>query len=447
MHTEFTVDLSEQEYVPVHNQGQSCQSESSPRPDGVRFATHRERLVTACAVCLWLLASRSLAADDNRPIKIVAPRALPAADIPAERTPLGIANDYKPWIAQLTNGELLVVAFCFGPVEGEEGYIERAVFWRSADGGETWGEREERLDIHGREFALNVLSDGTILMPCHFLVNDAYNQAGYTYSKLFRSTDHGANWTETRIGPEGFPDGANTATDWTVVELPGADDLAPPVVLFGVSMQHGGEDKHEHVRLWRSTDSGETWDKSLHPDTDGWADVDGFFSQSTTHRTRSGRLLHPVRVDRTGPHWHIAGSPEELKEERGDNGDRMMLWESTDDGRTWRKQNGDGRFGYYGEMYPRFLQLQDGRLMLTFTVRSNSTDGYPLGVRAIFSGDDGRTWDFERDRLVISYVNHGASGGGFGNTIQLDDGTLVSVYSYRREDEKTYVETVRWRAP
>ena len=157
--------------------------------------------------------------------------------------------------------------------------------------------------------------------------------------------------------------------------------------------------------------------------------------------------MHPVRVDRTGPHWHIAGSPEELKEERGDNGDRMMLWESTDDGRTWRKQNGDGRFGYYGEMYPRFLQLQDGRLMLTFTVRSSSTDGYPLGVRAIFSGDDGRTWDFERDRLVISYVNHGASGGGFGNTIQLDDGTLVSVYSYRREDEKTYVETVRWRAP
>ena len=256
MHTEFTVDLSEQEYVPVHNQGQSCQSESSPRPDGVRFATHRERLVTACAVCLWLLASRSLAADDNRPIKIVAPRALPAADIPAERTPLGIANDYKPWIAQLTNGELLVVAFCFGPVEGEEGYIERAVFWRSADGGETWGEREERLDIHGREFALNVLSDGTILMPCHFLVNDAYNQAGYTYSKLFRSTDHGANWTETRIGPEGFPDGANTATDWTVVELPGADVLAPRVVLFGVSMEHGGEEKHAHFGL---SSVGPTW--------------------------------------------------------------------------------------------------------------------------------------------------------------------------------------------
>ena len=56
--------------------------------------------------------------------------------------------------------------------------------------------------------------------------------------------------------------------------------------------------------------------------------------------------------------------------------------------------------------------------MLTFTVRSGSTDGFPIGLRAILSEDDGDTWAFRRDRLVISYENTGPRGGGVGNTVQ-----------------------------
>ena len=201
-----------------------------------------------------------------------------------------------------------------------------------------------------------------------------------------------------------------------------------------------------HVYLRQSRDSGATWDKTPKADTAGSSDVDGFFSQSTTYRTASGKLLHPVRVDRTGPHWLLPGAAE-LKTEAGDQGDRTMLWESDDDGLTWRKHHGDGTFGTYGEMYPRFLKLHDGRLLLTFTVRSNSTDGYPLGLRAIVSYDDGETWDFTRDRLVLDYKNQGASGGGFGNTIQLDDGTLITCYSFRGTDGTTHVEALRWRLP
>ena len=381
------------------------------------------------------------------PIHVLNPRALPEGSLPARRTALGVANDYKPWIARLSNGQLLIVAFCFSPVEGVDGYMERAVFWRSRNKGRTWSAREERRDIHGREFALNVLHDGTILMPCHLLTRDLANKAKYTHSKLFRSTDQGVHWSEIRIGPDGFPGGANTATDWTTVQY--RDPLRPGhwITRLGVSMQHGGEDAGSVVRFWSSADSGASWDRTPHPDTDGWSDVDGFFSQSTTYRNARGTLLHPVRVDRTGPHWHIPGTPETLKQERGDNGDRMMLWASTDLGKTWRQRGEGGRFGHYGEMYPRFVRLQDGRLLLTFTVRSNSTDGHGLGLRAIISSDDGETWDFRHDRLVLSDINHGASGGGFGNTIQLKDGTLVSVYSYRDEEGMTHVEALRWALP
>jgi len=391
----------------------------------------------------------NLRADEatGRPIQIVNPRVLDGADIPASRTPLGIPNDYKPFIARLANGQLLVVAFCFGPIEGIDGYAERAVFWRSRDGGQTWGPREERVDLQGREFGLTALTDGTLLMTCHWLARDVFNPSRHTHSKMFRSIDDGQSWSEIRIGPDGFPDGAQTAADWMAFEMPDPHRPGKFLACVGVSMQHGGELAPAVVRIWRSRDGGKTWDRTLHPNTDGWVDVDGFFSQTVTFRTSTGRLLHPVRVDRSGPHWHIPGTPEELKYERGDQGDRMMLWQSLDNGRTWRRTGEHGTFGTYGEMYPRFLKLKDGRLLLTFTVRSNSTDGHGLGLRAILNSDGGRTWDFANDRIVISDVNHGPSGGGFGNTVQLPDETLVSVYSYRGENEMTHVEAVRWRLP
>jgi hypothetical protein len=31
--------------------------------------------------------------------------------------------------------------------------------------------------------------------------------------------------------------------------------------------------------------------------------------------------------------------------------------------------------------------------------------------------------------------------------VQLDDGTLVTSYSYRGDDDNTHLEVVRWKAP
>ena len=421
----------------------------TPFRDHEEFPEHRKLAMKFLPLLLALAATPTelIGSLKANPIRIVNPRLLDEREVSAQRVPLGIPNDYKPFLARLKSGGLLVVAFCFGPIDGVDGYAERAVFFRSGDGGRTWRGREERLDIRGREFGLTVLNDGTLLMTCHWLARDVFNPSRQTHSKILRSTDDGKTWTEIRIGPDGFPDGAQTVADWTAFQIPDASRPGAFTTCLGVSMQHGGQDAPRVVRLWRSPDSGKSWDKSLHPDTAGWTDVDGFFSQTVTFRTASGRLLHPVRVDRTGPHWHIPGSPKQLSDERGDQGDRMMLWESDDDGRSWTRHGTDGRFGTYGEMYPRFLALEDDRLLLTFTVRSNSTDGHGLGLRAILSQDQGRSWDFRRDRMVISDDNHGASGGGFGNTVQLSDGTLVSVYSYRGRDGRTYVESVRWRLP
>ena len=154
---------------------------------------------------------------NHGPVKVVNSHRLPADNIPTKRIPLGIPGDYKPWVAQLPNNDLLIVAFYGRSKNGKNS--ERAVFWRSGDGGNSWDDRDERSEIQGREFSLNVLADGTIIMTCHFLANDAANEAGYTYSKIFRSTDNSSSWSEQRIGPDGFSPGARTMADWTTFEL------------------------------------------------------------------------------------------------------------------------------------------------------------------------------------------------------------------------------------
>ena len=54
--------------------------------------------------------------------------------------------------------------------------------------------------------------------------------------------------------------------------------------------------------MWRSTDGGRTWDRSRRIHIQGWYDnADGFFSNSRTYATGSGKLLHFLRVGEPSP--------------------------------------------------------------------------------------------------------------------------------------------------
>jgi hypothetical protein len=87
--------------------------------------------------------------------------------------------------------------------------------------------------------------------------------------------------------------------------------------------------------------------------------------------------------------------------------------------------------------------------MMTFTKRNVD---HPLGLRAVFSHNDGATWDFDNDHLIIDQNTPAsfASGGGFGGTIQLLDGSLLSTYSYHDNVSGSLnyqTEVVRWSLP
>ena len=52
------------------------------------------------------------------------------------------------------------------------------------------------------------------------------------------------------------------------------------------------------------------------------------------------------------------------------------------------------------------------------------------------------------DRLQLDISTGGRpQGGGFGPTVQLDDGTLVTSCSWRGADGRTRLEVIRWRLP
>jgi hypothetical protein len=147
-----------------------------------------------------------------------------------------------------------------------------------------------------------------------------------------------------------------------------------------------------------------------------------------------------VRVDSN--EFPIAGRPIAAK---GDQSDHFLLYASSDLGQTFRRVQD---FGEYGEMYMSILRLADKRLLLTFTVRDLKP---PLGVRAVTGTEleDGFQFDFSHDRLLLDTRTPigKLQGGGFGPTVQLTDGTLVTSYSYRGDDDEPHLEVVRWHLP
>lgn len=380
--------------------------------------------------CAAITTGPSLAAaDDPRgTVEIQSPLHLPPDPIACERIPLAEADDYKPCIARLPDGELLLTAFHQHKREGNK-VMEQTLLFRSRDGGKNWSE-PEKLDLLGREPYLTVLPDGTVFITGHLLANDVRNQWGYTCGFLHRSTDRGRTWESVRIESEGIKPKASNHSTRNVLRL------ADGTLLLGVDYDGGGGPYF----MWRSTDGGQNWDKTQRCEPKDFKSQYGFFGgESWLWQARSGEIWALVRVDSN--ELPIKDRPIKAG---NDQSDHFILFSSADGGKTFDRIRD---FGDYGEMYLSLLRLQDKRLLLTFTVRDLHP---PLGVRAIpgVETDDGFTFDFTHDRVMLdTKTGSRYQGGGFGPTVQLDDGTLVTSCSYRGEDDKTHLEVIRWKLP
>ncbi len=376
--------------------------------------------------CLLVICCSTLWAQD---IPVTQRGRLPFDNLTSERIALGEPGDYKPCVARLPDGELLLTAFHQHKRVGNK-VLEQTLLFRSSDGGRTWSPPTP-LDLLGREPYLTVLRDGTIFITGHLLANDVRNSVGYTTGYVHRSTDRGKTWNSLRIESEGNKPNASNHTSRNLLEL------ADGTVVLGVDYD-GGDGPYF---LWKSSDQGRTWAVKQKFVPEEFKSQYGFFGgEAWLWQAPSGKIWALVRVDSN--ELPIQGRPIQAG---NDQADHFILWSSADAGKSFQRI---GDFGNYGEMYMSLLRLRDERLLLTFTVRDLQP---PLGVRALIGTetDDGFQFDFTKDRLVLDAKTPigKPQGGGFGPTVQLDDGTLVTSYSYRGEDNEPHLEVVRWKLP
>lgn len=382
----------------------------------------------ASGLLLVLITPMPVWAQVRDSVAIANRKMLPADRLDCERIALGDDDDYKPDLVLLPNGELILVAFHQHKKEGNK-VLDQNLLFRSRDRGKTWA-KPEKLPQLGREPYLTVLKDGTLFMTGHLLANDVRNKHGYIHGYLHRSTDAGKSWESIRIESEGVKPKASNHSTRNVLRL------ADGTLLLGVDYDGGTGP----FLMWRSKDNGKTWDKAGKCEPKDFKSQYGFFGGETwLWLARSGKIWALVRVDSN--ELPIKNRPIKAG---NDQSDHFILFSSADQGKTFDRIRD---FGDYGEMYMSILRLQDKRLLLTFTVRDLHP---PLGVRAIpgIETEDGFEFDFAKDRIMLdTKTGKRSQGGGFGPTVQLKDGTLVTSCSYRGEDNKTHLEVVRWKLP
>ena len=372
------------------------------------------------------------AKDGSPPIVVRHNKQIAVNTISCRRIALGEPEDYKPSVVQLPSGDLLLVVFSGKQVGGGK-IREITRTYRSKDQGLSWSGPELHPLLLGREPYLSITRNGTLFITGHLLRQDIRNTHGHTHSYLHRSTDEGHTWTSIRLQPISFRKGTTVLTARNVLET------ADGALLVGIS-EHAP--KSGNV-FWKSTDGGKTWPERFPATFSGVPPKYPYTLLGEAHlwQARSGRLHAILRVGSANS-WPIKGTKDPGNT---DQSERMLTYTSADGGRNWTFT---GNLGRYGQMYPAIARLPDKRLLLTFTQRAIAPQ---LGVRAVLGIEtrDGFQFDMKHDELLLETKTPPgqSSGGGFGPTIVLKDGTLLTAYTYRDAKRVKHAEVVRWRVP
>ena len=217
------------------------------------------------------------------------------------------------------------------------------------------------------------------------------------------SDDEGQTWQKMDIE---VPFTATLASGMNSIQL---DD---GTIIFPVYGQEKAEGPDSSWVL-RSTDYGETW-SFINVGTH--ADGKTHLNEPEIIELKSGRLLIAMRT---------GGSPDHL-------------WQavSDDKGESWHSVRDTGAKGHP----PDLLQLQDGRILLTYGHRHE-----PFGIRAVVSDDDGETWGL--DNIWVLRDDGGGADLGYPHSVQLKDGTVVTIYYFFEPGGMQYVACTRWKVP
>ena len=124
------------------------------------------------------------------------------------------------------------------------------------------------------------------------------------------------------------------------------------------------------------------------------------------------------------------------------------FFRSEDGGLNWQSNGNLALSDVDGERSPSLLRLQDARYLLTFAGKTHPTQSFIYGAVSETT-PTGHNLDFPQDRIILSQRMHDGQsfGSGFGSSVQLSDGHVLSGCSYRDAKGTNQVDVVRWKLP
>lgn len=207
-----------------------------------------------------------------------------------------------------------------------------------------------------------------------------------TGSYVRLSRDYGVTWDAPCALPVTAPHGPAMCNDGSLVYL---GSVHKPI----------GSPGDADIRLYRSRDEGKNWDyvSTIAPPV--WLAERETLCEPHIIQLPDGRLLGAVRVEGRTPYT-------------------IATAYSVDDGKTWS----DLVCTHVSGAPPHLMRHSSGALICTFGRREP-----PYGQQAMVSHDLGQTWD----ELYLLDDNTDSRDLGYGSTVELDDGSLITVYYQR----------------
>ena len=317
-----------------------------------------------------------------------------------------------PTVARRRNGELLLV--CSGGREAHVCPFGRVELMRSRDGGRSWTWPQVVMDgpIDDRDAGVLETAKGSILITT--FTSLAY-EGPLAQAEKAESGGAGA-WPDDRLArwraahQRVDAEGRRTALGvWMIRSTDGGATFSgrypcqvnsphgPTQLSDGRLLYAGKELWHGERRIGvcQSADDGQSWQ---------------WLAAIPTREGDNPREYHELHAVETGDGRLVV----QLRNHNPANAQETLQSESSDGGRTWSAPRAIGVWGLPSHL----LRLRDDRLLMTYGYRRD-----PRGNLARLSDDHGRTWS---EPIVLS--DDGTGDIGYPSTVELDDGTLVTVW-------------------